>query len=89
MNHGGYGSWMFPSILASRHLQPNTVMDRLRDLGVILLGARNRAIGELVLECPPSLAADALGYSHQVAFLHAGKAAEPWARYAGRRVRSP
>ncbi|WP_133803488.1 hypothetical protein [Kribbella caucasensis] len=27
-----------------------------------LLGARNRAIGELVLECPPSLVADALGY---------------------------
>ena len=30
-----------------------------------------------------------LRYSHQVAFLHAEKAAEPWARYAGRRVRSP
>ncbi len=41
------------------------------------------------LECPPSLVAVALGYSHQVAFLHAEKAAEPWARYAGRRVRSP
>jgi hypothetical protein len=81
--------WMFPSTLAGRHLHPNTVMDRLRDLGVNLLGARNRAIGELVLECPPSLVADALGYSHQVAFLHAEKAAEPWARYAGRRVRSP
>lgn len=63
---------MFPSTLAGRHLHPNTVMDRLRSLGVNLLGARNRAIGELVLECPPSLAADALGYSYQVAFLHAG-----------------
>lgn len=30
-----------------------------------------------------------LGYSTQVAFLHASKAAEPWARYAGRSVRSP
>ena len=64
-------------------------MDRLRDLGVNLLGARNRAIGELVLECPPSLVADALGYSYQVAFLHADKAAEPWARYAGRSIKSP
>lgn len=79
--------WMFPSTLAGRHLHPNTVMDRLRDLGVNLLGARNRAIGELVLECPPTLVADALGYSHQVAFLHADKAAEPWARYAGRALR--
>jgi len=68
---------------------PNTVMDRLRDLGVNLLGARNRAIGELVLECPPSLVAEALGYSPQVAFLHADKAAEPWARYAGRRIGGP
>ncbi|MBM7790080.1 CBS domain containing-hemolysin-like protein [Tenggerimyces flavus] len=39
-------------------------------------------------ECPPSLVAEALGYSTQVAFLHAGKAAEPWARYAGRRISS-
>ena len=81
--------WLFPSTLAGRHLHPNTVMDRLRDLGVNLLGARNRAIGELVLECPPSLVAEALGYSTQVAFLHADKAAEPWARYAGRSITSP
>jgi hypothetical protein len=77
--------WMFPSTLAGRHLHPNTVMDRLRGLGVNLLGARNRAIGELVLESPPSLVAEALGYSTQVAFRHADKAAEPWARHAGRR----
>jgi hypothetical protein len=81
--------WLFPSTLAGRHLHPNTVMDRLRDLGVNLLGARNRAIGELVLESPPSLVAEALGYSTQVAFLHADKAAEPWTRYAGRRITSP
>ena len=78
--------WLFPSTLAGRHLHPNTVMDRLRDLGINLLGARNRAIGDLVLECPPSLVAEALGYSPQVAFLHANKAAEPWARYAGRSI---
>jgi hypothetical protein len=79
--------WLFPSTLAGRHLHPNTVMDRLRDLGVDLLGARNRAIGELVLECPPSLVAEALGYSPSVAFLHADKSAEPWARYAGRSIK--
>lgn len=63
-------------------------MDRLRGVGVNLLGARNRAHGELVLECPPSLVAEALGCSMQVAFLHADKAAEPCARYAGRQVKS-
>jgi hypothetical protein len=86
---GPESPWLFPSTLAGRHLHPSTVMKRLRDLGVNLLGARNRAIGELVLECPPPLVADALGYSPQVAFLHAEKAAEPWARYAGRSLSSP
>lgn len=81
--------WLFPGYAAGQHLHPNTVMVRLRKLGINLRGARNRAIGELVLECPPSLVADALGYSHQVAFLHANKAAEPWARYAGRRIATP
>lgn len=86
---GADSPWIFPGSRAGTHLHPNTVMDRLRSLGVNLLGARNRAIGELVLECPPSLVADALGYSYQVAFLHSTKAAEPWARYAGRRLREP
>jgi hypothetical protein len=86
----GPGSpWLFPSTLAGRHLHPNTVMDRLRDLGINLLGARNRAISELVLEAPPSLVADAPGYSAKVVFLHADKAAEPWARYAGRQIDRP
>jgi hypothetical protein len=83
---GSESPWMFPSTVAGRHIDRNTVMTRLRRLGVNLLGARNRAIGELVLECPPSLVAEALGYSAQVAVLHAGKSAEPWARYAGRRI---
>lgn len=86
---GPNNPWLFPSTLAGRHLHPNTAMDRLRDLGLNLLGARNRTISELVLEIPPSLAAEALGYSPQVAHLHADKAAEPWARYAGRRITGP
>ncbi len=64
-------------------------MDRLRDLGTNLLGGRNRALGELVVECPPSLVADALGYHAVTAHNHAAAAAEPWARYAGRRVPGP
>jgi hypothetical protein len=62
-------------------------MLRLRVLGINLLGARNRAISDLVTEVPPPLVADALGYSHQIAFKHAAAAAQPWARYAGRKTR--
>lgn len=38
---GPESPWLFPSTLAGRHLHPNTVMARLRTLGVNLLGARN------------------------------------------------
>lgn len=87
---GGTDSpWLFPGLRAGQHLHPNTVMIRLRDLGIDLLGARNRALGELVLDCPPSLVAQTLGYSPAVAFLHAGKTAQTWARYTGRRIKSP
>ncbi|MCH6472530.1 hypothetical protein [Sinomonas terrae] len=57
-------------------------MDRLRSLGIDLQGARNRALDDLVTQMPPSVVADALGYSYQVAFLHANAAGENWARYA-------
>jgi hypothetical protein len=69
--------WLFPSALAGSASAPQHREWTGRDLGVNLLGGRNRAIGELVLECPPSLVAKALGYSTQVAFLHADTAAEP------------
>ncbi len=81
---GPDSTWLFPSTRAGQHLHPNTIMDRLRHLGVNLLGARNRAIGELVLVVPPPLVADALGYSNKVAYKHADSAAEPWSRYAHR-----
>lgn len=61
-------------------------MIRLRHLGVNLLGARNRALTDLVTEVPPPVVADALGYHHQVIEKHATAAAEPWARYVGRRT---
>jgi hypothetical protein len=84
---GASSPWLFPGIRAGEHLHPHSIMLRLRALGINLLGARNRAISDLVTEVPPPLVADALGYSHQVAFKHAAAAAEPWARYAGRKTR--
>ncbi|MCH6470355.1 recombinase XerD [Sinomonas terrae] len=74
--------WLFPGARAGHHLHPNTIMDRLRSLGIDLQGARNRALDDLVTQMPPSVVADALGYSYQVAFLHANAAGENWARYA-------
>lgn len=76
--------WLFPGNRAGQHLHPNTIMDRLRELGVDLRAARNRALADLVTTMPPSLVADALGYSYQTVFNHAANAGEHWARYAGR-----
>jgi hypothetical protein len=76
--------WLFPGTRAGTHLHPNTIRNRIRALGVNLLGARNRALADLVTQVPPPVIADALGYSHQVPFKHAAHAAEPGARYAGR-----
>ena len=39
-------------------------MDLLRELGINLLGTRNRATGELIIEIPALLVTDAFGYSH-------------------------
>ena len=81
--------WLFPGRHAGDHMFPDTVMNRLRKLGMSNLGSRNSALNELVVECPPPVVADALGYSHQSAFRHAEDAGETWSRYAGRSIRHP
>jgi hypothetical protein len=73
--------WLFPSIRPGWHLDPQMVMKRLRSLGIDLLGARNTALQSLVVEVPPPLVAELLGYSYNVTLRHAEIAAQPWARY--------
>ena len=74
--------WLFPGYRAGKHLDPQSIMQRLRQLGIDLLGARNAAIQNLVAEVPPPLVAELLGYSYQVTHRHAEIVAQPWSRYA-------
>jgi hypothetical protein len=74
--------WLFPGYRAGKHLDPQSIMFRLRKLGINLLGARNSAIQNLAAEVPPPLVAELLGYSYQVAHRHAEIAAQPWSQYA-------
>ncbi|SKV34101.1 site-specific recombinase XerD [Mycobacteroides abscessus subsp. massiliense] len=74
--------WLFPSNRAGSHIDPQTIMQRLRSLGINLHGARNSALQHLVKEAPPPIVAELLGYSYQVAHLHAQKAAQTWSQYA-------
>jgi len=68
-----------------KHLHPNTIMDRLRCLGIDLRGARNAALRQLVSQVSPPVVATMLGDSHQVTHFHAAAAAEPFSRYAAHR----
>ncbi len=78
---GADNPWLLPGYRPGEHLHPNTLMDRLRELGIDLLGARNTALRELVTQVPPPVVAEMLGYSDQVVHRHAELAAQPWDRY--------
>jgi hypothetical protein len=80
--------WLFPSIRPGWHLDPQMVMKRLRSLGIDLLGARNTALQSLVVEVPPPLVAELLGYDYNVTQRHADIAAQPWAGYVTSRQQS-
>ena len=73
--------WLFPGYRPGKHLDAQSIVMRLRWLGINLLGARNSALGNLVAEVRPPLVAELLGYSYQVAQRHAELAAQPWSRY--------
>lgn len=60
----------------------------VRDSGVHLLGGRNSALRQLVLDMPPAIAAQALGYSPQIAEAHARNAGTTWVTYAAYRSRT-
>lgn len=57
--------WLFPSNGPGRHLHEGTIMQRLRALGINLLGARNRAIRDLVTEVPAPVIANLLDYGNR------------------------
>lgn len=75
--------WLFPSYSPGRHFDPQSIMLRLRALGIGLQGARNTALQQLVAEVPAPLVAEMLGYSYQVAHKHAVEAGTTWAKYIG------
>ncbi|WP_330218379.1 recombinase XerD [Mycolicibacterium obuense] len=84
---GAANPWLFPGYRPGEHLHPNTLMDRLRWLGINLLGARNAALRELVTQVPPPVVAEMLGYSDQIVIRHASAVSAQWDRYAsGRRM---
>jgi hypothetical protein len=74
-------TWLSPGYRPGQPLHSSYLMRKLRDSGIHLLGARNAALRELVLEMPPPIVADALGYSAQVT------EKRTWVTYASYRPR--
>ena len=64
--------------LPGKHIDPQSLMHRLRGLGINLLGAPNAALRSLLGEVPPLVVAERLGYSCHVIQHHAEIAAQRW-----------
>jgi hypothetical protein len=66
--------WLFPGYRPGQPSHRSYLMKLVRDSGVHLLGGRNSALRQLVLDMPPAIAAQALGYSPKIAEAHARNA---------------
>ena len=55
-------------------------------MGIDAVAARTAALRQLVLDCPPSVVATALGYRPATIDRHAVRAGSRWASYAAMRA---
>lgn len=59
---------------------------RATQSGIHLAGSRTGALRRLVLDCPPPVVADMLGYGYHSMDRHAVRAGSPWSSYAALRA---
>lgn len=78
--------FLFPGRSADKHLLPSTLRTAAIQMGIDITGARTGALRQLVLDCPPPVVAEALGYSYQAIDRHAQRAGSPWSSYAALRA---
>ena len=77
--------WLFPGRQPTQHVHSTYLMNQLAKSRINLLGTRLAAIRTLVLDMPPAIAAQALGYTPECAEDHATLAGASWASYASHR----
>ncbi len=78
--------WLFPGRVADNHVRPSTLRSGAMAMGINLMAARSAALRQLVLDCPPAVVADMLGYSYQAIDRHAVRAGSRWSSYAALRA---
>ncbi|WP_437109089.1 hypothetical protein [Streptomyces sp. enrichment culture] len=74
--------WLFPGRHTSQPMNPATLRDALRELGIPAEKGRSSAIRQLVLQAPAPVIARALGYHDKSTTRIAADAGAPWKSYA-------
>lgn len=80
--------WLFPGMNTGQHGTENSLRADVRNLGIELLAARNAALRQLVLDCPPAVVASLLNYSYGTIDRHAAESGSRWKSYASERTHS-
>ncbi len=76
--------WLFPGHRAGsgQPLNPDTLTQGVRRLGVPTVTARTAALGQLVLQAPAPVVADSLGFHQITTHRHLADIGGTWNRYA-------
>ena len=77
--------WLFPGLRAGQAMHPGSVRNLLQEIGIPAQFGRTAAIRQLVLQMPPPVVAQALGYHHNSTTRIAAEAGSPWERIRARR----
>ena len=77
-------TWLFPGRQAGQPAEYQGMAQQVRDLGLSLRTARISALGQLVLQVPAPVIADALGFHHTTTTRQHVNAGGPWIHYIGR-----
>lgn len=74
--------WLFPGRRAGQAMDPGSLRDLLQEIGIPAQSGRTAAIRQVVLQMPPPVVAQALGYHHNSTTRIAAEAGSPWSGYA-------
>ncbi len=81
--------WLFPGGFAGRHLDPETLANRLRQLGISAAKLRTDVLLDLAADIPPAILADLIGLYPATAARWTHAAGGDWAHYAAAKSRTP
>lgn len=76
------GDWLFPGASAGQHIEPASLANRLRKIGIRPRHLRRAALNELSHDIAPALLASALGLNPSTVVSHSTRSGADWSRYA-------